>query len=389
MPEALPLVSIITPSFNQATFLEETIQSVLAQDYPRLEYIVIDGGSTDGSVEIIRRHADRMAYWISERDAGHADALNKGFRRAQGEIIAWLNSDDLYEPGAVRAAALFLIQNPDVGVVYGDRYVIDAQGRILEQTPSPPFSLDTQIAFCIPQESSFFRRSAVEAAGELDCRWHYVFDYDWFLRMLLAGVRFAHVPQVWGRFRLHQTSKTVAGRVPFWRERVAMLDQRLQHPLVRADLAQATLSEITFLTAIELTAAGEFDQAAHYFARAYADGVIPLGDRQRLAWRGLEQLVDAALASPARPEIEVLIEHVLQYTPDDERGRQIRHAIGAVRRYWSAYYYLARAFRAYQAGQFEYVPRDVVRALRHNPRHLFNRGVWAITARAIRIRQSR
>jgi glycosyltransferase involved in cell wall biosynthesis len=124
-PLTIPTVSIITPSYNQAHFIEETIRSVLAQDYAGIEYIIVDGGSTDGSVEIIKKYADQLTWWISEKDQGHADALNKGFAHASGEFLAWLNSDDTYYPGAVSEAVAFLRAYPDVGMVYGDADLTD------------------------------------------------------------------------------------------------------------------------------------------------------------------------------------------------------------------------------------------------------------------------
>src|SRR5512138_1788368 len=132
----LPLVSIITPSFNQAAFLETTIRSVLDQDYPSLEYFIVDGGSKDGSLEIIQRYAHRLAGWVSEPDRGQTDAINKGFGMAHGEILAWLNSDDVYQPGAVAEAATFLQQNPEVGLVYGDATYIDENGRTIGHFPA-------------------------------------------------------------------------------------------------------------------------------------------------------------------------------------------------------------------------------------------------------------
>ena len=122
----VPLVSIVTPSFNQARFIRETIESVLAQDYPRIEYIVVDGGSTDGTIDILRGYDGRLI-WSAERDRGQADAINKGFRRARGEILAWLNSDDTYLPGAVSAAVSHLVQHRDCAMVYGDGFLIDGE----------------------------------------------------------------------------------------------------------------------------------------------------------------------------------------------------------------------------------------------------------------------
>jgi len=126
------LVSIITPSYNQSAYLEQAIQSVLGQDYTPLEYIVVDGGSADGSAEIIQRYASRLAWWVSERDAGQADAINKGLRRASGEIVAWLNSDDLYQPGAIAQAVAALRDHPEAGLAFGDAITIDARGRTID-----------------------------------------------------------------------------------------------------------------------------------------------------------------------------------------------------------------------------------------------------------------
>ncbi len=154
---SLPRVSIVTPSFNQAAFLEETIQSVLSQDYPNLEYIIIDGGSTDGSVEIIEKYADRLAYWVSEKDAGQADGINKGLVRATGEVVAWLNSDDTYLggaietflPGSIRSAVAALQANPDCGLVYGDVLAVDAAGQKLNLARYDDWNLDDLLRFKI------------------------------------------------------------------------------------------------------------------------------------------------------------------------------------------------------------------------------------------------
>jgi glycosyltransferase involved in cell wall biosynthesis len=219
MDRSLPLVSIVTPSFNQAPYLEATIQSVLAQDYPRLEYIIIDGGSADGSLEIIRRYAKRLAHWSSEPDAGQTDAINKGFARAQGEILAWLNSDDLYRPGAVGEAAEFLQRHPEIGLVYGDADFVDDAGEVIGRFPSRQTSLARlrRGYVHIPQQASFFRASLWRLVGPLDPSFNFAMDYDLWVRIASLSP-LVHVPRTWASFRLHRDAKTLAAADECWPE---------------------------------------------------------------------------------------------------------------------------------------------------------------------------
>jgi glycosyltransferase involved in cell wall biosynthesis len=228
----LPLVSVITPSYNQAQFLEGTIQSVLSQDYPQLEYIVIDGASTDGATDIIRKYADRLAYWVSEPDHGQTEAINKGLRRARGEILAWLNSDDLYEPGAVRGAVEALLAQPRVDLVYADCHYVSADGRLLQTMRAwdfVPRRLLTGIPLVI-QPASFFTRRALDQAGPLDESLHYVFDHDFYVRLVLAGLDFRKVEAVWARFRLHAASKTWTQWIRFNLELQQIVERTFAHP---------------------------------------------------------------------------------------------------------------------------------------------------------------
>lgn len=215
----LPLVSIVTPSFNQAAFLEETIRSVLEQDYPRIEYILIDGGSTDGSPEIIRRYADRLAYWVSERDRGQTDAINKGFVRAQGSILAWLNSDDTYQPGAVREAVEFLLAHPEAGMVYGDGNFIDERDRVIGRFPAAQTDLKRlrrgYVHVC--QQSAFFRADLWRAVGPLDPSFYFAMDYDLWVR-LARHAPLVYLPRTWANFRLHSDAKTIAADDRCWPE---------------------------------------------------------------------------------------------------------------------------------------------------------------------------
>src|SRR5512136_1808888 len=176
MPE-LPLVTIVTPSFNQARFLEATLRSVLDQDYPRIEYLVVDGASTDGSVEIIRRYANRLAWWVSEKDSGQSEAINKGMRRAQGEIIGWLNSDDIYLPGAVSAAVAHFQANPQAGLIYGDALAIDSDGKSFNVMRARQYTLTDLMAFqIICQPAAFMRRSVLDEVGYLNPSYHLLMD---------------------------------------------------------------------------------------------------------------------------------------------------------------------------------------------------------------------
>jgi len=217
-----PLVSIVTPSFNQGRFIRETIESVLGQGYPDIEYLVIDGGSTDETVEILQEYDDRLI-WVSERDRGQAEAINKGWRRAQGTVLAYLNSDDTYLPGAVERAAACLEEHPDAGAVYGEGYHVDEGGKVLERYPTEPFSMARLEETCfICQPTVFLRREVVERVGYLDESLQYCMDYDLWIRMAQVA-RFAYTPHYLATTRLHADTKTLGQRVPAHSEIMRMV----------------------------------------------------------------------------------------------------------------------------------------------------------------------
>lgn len=210
---AEPLVTIVTPSFNQAPFLERTILSVLGQNYPNIEYIVMDGGSNDGSAEIISRYADRLAYWESQKDKGQTDAINKGFARAHGEILAWLNSDDVLYPHAVSEAVAYLTKHPECGLVYGDSDFINAEDRVIGRfnAKQTDYKKLTQGYVHIPQQSAFWRADLWKQVGPLDDTIYFAMDYDLWLRLAkVSEVKYLADTQPWSAFRLHADAKTIA-----------------------------------------------------------------------------------------------------------------------------------------------------------------------------------
>jgi glycosyltransferase involved in cell wall biosynthesis len=226
-PRALPLVSIITPSFNQAPFLEETIKSVLEQDYPHIEYIVMDGGSTDGSVEIIKKYTSpsenfrhSIHAWVSEQDKGQTDAINKGFARAQGDILAWINSDDTYNPKAVGEAVLYLMEYPDAAMVYADCNFIDEQGHVIGKFASrqTDYRRLRQGYVHIPQQTMFFRAKYWKELGPLDASFYFAMDYDLWVR-IAARAPIKYLPgRTWANFRIHTSSKTNVNDERGWKE---------------------------------------------------------------------------------------------------------------------------------------------------------------------------
>lgn len=209
-PDKYPHISIVTPSFNQAQFVGRTLQSVLNQQYPNLEYIVIDGASSDGSQRVIAQVEEHLTHWISEADKGQTEAINKGFRLTTGEIMGYLNSDDLLLPGALNTVADFFARRPDIDVIYGHRILVDEHGMAIGRWILPPH---TSLAYAwgdfIPQETMFWRRSIWDqAGGHLDESFQFAMDWDLISRFRSIGARFYRLPRYLGAFRVHKKQKT-------------------------------------------------------------------------------------------------------------------------------------------------------------------------------------
>ncbi len=214
-----PLVTIVTPSYNQSAYLEETIQSVLDQKYPSIEYIIMDGYSNDGSQEIIKKYASKIAHWVSEKDRGQTDAINKGFMVAKGQVLAWLNSDDTLLPNAVDEAVSYLLEQPETGMVYGNANYIDEKGKIIGKFPAAQTNLSKlrRGYVHIPQQASFFRKSLWDQVGPLDPDFFFAMDYDLWVR-LASITKLQYIPNTWANFRLHAEAKTITADDQCWPE---------------------------------------------------------------------------------------------------------------------------------------------------------------------------
>ena len=268
----LPLVSIVTPSFNQGEFIEATIQSVLAQDYPNIEYIVIDGASTDATVNVLQRYAEKIS-WISEPDRGQSDAINKGFLRARGDILAWMCSDDLYEPDTVSQVIEHFRQHGTTDMVYGECQYIDSQGQPIGKYPSSEFDISSLLPFCfIPQPTVFMRRSLLDCVGMVDADLQYAMDLDLWARVAMSG-RIDFMPQVLARYRLHDGTKTVSSSSAVEREGIRVRERYLGDPNFRKCLGASSrrVAGIVYLKAAAFHFyEGDFAKTCRYMIKAAA-----------------------------------------------------------------------------------------------------------------------
>ncbi len=228
-----PRISIVTPSYNQGAFIEETIRSILLQGYPDLEYLVIDGGSTDNSVEIIRKYEKWMAHWISQPDRGQADAIQKGFGGVTGPVSAYLNSDDIYMPGALLRVSERFQSHPNLGVVYGNLYRIDPDDRVIEEHRNTPFMRKGYLygGFFLHQPCTFWKTKLVRDLGGFNAEFRFDMDNDLFMRMTLANAQFGFERAFLAGFRVHPASKTSTIHDVSIAENERIREQYLPYPL--------------------------------------------------------------------------------------------------------------------------------------------------------------
>jgi len=275
MPD-LPLVTVVTPSLNQAEFLPHTIESVLSQDYPGIEYIVMDGGSTDGSVEVIERYADRLASWCSQRDGGQADAVNRGWERSRGSILAFLNSDDVYLPGAVSAIVAAFRDHPEAGLVHGQGQLITRHGRVLQTTRvcAEPAQGMLEALTCLPQPATFVRRAVLDRIGMLDPTLHFGLDMDFHLRAV-GNFPAVSLSRAIACLRLHPRAKTVALGLRAAPEVLRIAGKIVAHP---ANYPRFAVDEAVVWS------------RAHQFAAQF----LYMHGEPRQAWLNLKRAIDIA-----------------------------------------------------------------------------------------------
>ncbi|HXH61264.1 MAG TPA: glycosyltransferase family 2 protein [Fimbriimonadaceae bacterium] len=223
--EETPKITVVTPSYNQGAYLKETLGSIVAQNYPNVEIIVIDGGSTDDSKEVIESFSEHIAYWVSEPDKGQSHAINKGFAEATGDVLCWLNSDDVFLPGALNTVAQAFIAHPDWNWVTAPTLKFGEGFDVHEGIYKLPGSRAEWLVNCpISQPSTFWRRSLYDQLGGLDESFHYVMDFEYWLRLVFAGERPRWISRPLSAYRLHDVSKTVSQAEKFRIEEVRMRD---------------------------------------------------------------------------------------------------------------------------------------------------------------------
>jgi glycosyltransferase involved in cell wall biosynthesis len=281
----LPLISIVTPSYNMDQYLTETIRSVLSQDYPHIEYIVVDGGSTDGTISILDRYHGQLRYRVG-RDAGPSDAAHKGFLEAHGEIFAWLNADDLYLPGALRTAAEFMTSHPEVDVVYGEGWWIDERGHVIRRYPTAAFDPRLLARDCFICQPSAFIRAASYRRCSLDPTVNRSFDYDLWIRMAKQDFRFASIPVYLAKSRMHRGAMTIKERDDVFRASMALLKRHYDY---------VPLNWVFGYAAYCIDGRDQFFEPLRPSLRAYLAS-LPMGLRLKLYAGGREILSAEPLA---------------------------------------------------------------------------------------------
>jgi glycosyltransferase involved in cell wall biosynthesis len=330
--QALPLVSIVTPAFNAASTIETAIQSVLAQDYPYIEHWIVDGASTDATLAILERYSDRVN-WLSEPDDGQSDALNKGLALARGEIVGWLNADDVYYPGAVSRAAAYLGAHPEVAMVYSDFDFIDGRGQRIRRIVARDFSPDRLLfANIVPQATMFFRRRLLQEVEGVSTDYDFVMDWEFVLRAARRH-RIQRIPGVAGGFRLVAGTKSVERASKFWPEVISMLERSsFVQELVSPEALAEARRRAHLYAGVEFVRAGATQAARAEFEAGFAD--LPAGDMAPVG-RMLPGILSTVVypwhaGGLESPEADLCLENLCGTLPDTQAGR---HLAGLLRLY--------------------------------------------------------
>jgi glycosyltransferase involved in cell wall biosynthesis len=252
----MPKLSIVTPSFQQGQYIERTILSVLDQGYPNLEYFVQDGGSKDNTVAVLKKYKNKLTGWVSEKDGGQSQAINLGFSNTNGEIMGWLNSDDLLLPDALVTVVDFFNRHPEVDVVYGNRLIIDENDMDIGRWIIPGHNSNMlSWADFVPQETLFWRRQIWDkVGGQIDDSFRFAMDWDLLVRFRDAGAQFAHIPQFLGAFRIHEHQKTSAVINEIGHKEMDLIRERvLGRVPTRIEIRKAILPFLLKHVAVDIT----------------------------------------------------------------------------------------------------------------------------------------
>jgi glycosyltransferase involved in cell wall biosynthesis len=367
-----PRVSIVTPSYNQAQYLEETIRSVLLQGYPNIEYIIIDGGSTDGSVEIIKRYEPWLTYWISEKDQGQSHAIQKGFEHASGEIFAWLNSDDTFAHDTIYQAALALQDNPETILVYGDCNLIDHAGQAISVWHTRPCSwIDLVLeSNLIPQQTAFFHAKSYRSVNGVNLSLNYIMDYELWLRLSHLGT-FLYSPKLIANFRCYPESKSLSNSVLFWEEHLRILEQLNEtEAQLNNDVLKEARRRFQIKAALECLINNKIDQALFFIEKALESG-WPYGNPSALARQMLDHYGLGGKRLIDQPGLLQKSLEIIHQISDGRKAHRLSRAI-------LSYDAMRHVFIGYSQGNTTQIRSNLWSGLFNDPGWFRNRGVWKI-----------
>jgi hypothetical protein len=370
-----PRVSIVTPSYNQAQFIEETIRSVLLQGYPNLEYIIMDGGSTDGSVEIIRQYEPWLAHWASEKDRGQSHAINKGWGRAGGDYLGWLNSDDIYYPSMIATMATSLAVHAEAHAVYSDCVIVDEASMPRHTQHLPEFSLATYVlGDYLPQQTALFRRETILALGGIDESFRYTMDFDLWLR-LGSRYKIKRVPGAWAAFRIAQNTKSVVQGSGFGEEARRALGNLYATPdlppAVKALQPRAVAN--TYLGgACRAFAAGDAEAGSRGVAQAIRQDPSLLDQQAGAIFSAVLGWASYPIMPDPLDYLVTALTHLPWKAGVPRRAARRALADGSMR----------LVFEGHARGAQDVVKRALPHALANDPSWLRNRGVWSVMVEA-------